>query len=676
MGKQRESDEGEREDEEVHGEGADLGPADEGVPEESDVVEVGGSGGMDELEDIDEVTPQERPPAPPPPALPERRDREPMPPERGRDGGRGDRPAQQDRGGRNDRGGGRDRGGRNERGGRDRGGRGGRGRDRDRGPDRGPERDRGADRGAERGPERERGSDRGPDRDRDRDRGPDRDRDRAAAPMHPSADRGDGPPHDPSHRDLSRAGRHEPLPDEIMPPDEDTAPKIAPPEEDDGPEWALLEEFSGEPAERSRRGERTRGEVDELGVGSGGIDALDSSRDGRRRGLEPGLSLRDLMPFLRPPKSVVVAGVSTGAGHSRVARALYDGLKSLDRNLTIRDLDLLDHLSQRFRPGYVRAVLDDIQRRPALFGVPFETQPPSSAELMPADFDEFLTTIFDEKLEQALLDRRPEWIVLSHWLPLRWLEAKAAAGATTLPKVAVVASDPDYHDWWFSPIVKAWLVSNSDFAQRLQAKGVEADAIQVVGVPVDPAFRSSSSRDGTTRELGLRRDLPTVLMRPGGVGVADRTIAVAKRLLEGAVPMNLLVVAGKNDRLREELEKLGPSSRSLLKAFGFVDRFHELMAVADVLITRATPQTTAEAAAAGVPLVLLRPTPGVEERVADRLVAEGAAVVVRDEASLENELLDLLRNRRRLRFMHERALELAQPDGGTAALDKLTKLIR
>ena len=142
---------------------------------------------------------------------------------------------------------------------------------------------------------------------------------------------------------------------------------------------------------------------------------------------------------------------------------------------------------------------------------------------MPADFDEFLKTLFDEKLEQALLDRRPEWLVLSHWLPLRWLEAKSAAGAT-LPKIAVVASDPDYHDWWFSPVVKAWLVSNADFAQRLVAKGVDAETIQVVGVPVDPGVPRAALAKRSTRELGLRRDLPTVLMRPGGIGAAERTV--------------------------------------------------------------------------------------------------------------------------------------------------------
>jgi processive 1,2-diacylglycerol beta-glucosyltransferase len=381
------------------------------------------------------------------------------------------------------------------------------------------------------------------------------------------------------------------------------------------------------------------------------------------------------MPFLRPPRNLVVAGVSTGSGHLRVARAVFDGLKALDRNMMPRDVDLLEHVAPAFRPAYVRSVLDDVQRRPGLFGIPFETQPPTSAELMPADFDEFLKSVFDEKLERALFDRRPEWLVLSHWLPFRWLEARAQAGSN-LPKIAAICPDPDYHEWWWSPVVKQWLVANREFAQRLIARGADAESVHVVGVPVGPQFRAPVAREAVARGLSLRKDLPTVLLRPGGVGPVERAVALVKKLLDLPIPMNLLVIAGKNERLREELETVGPSSRSYLKAFGFVDNIHEIMSVSDVLITRATPHTLAEATAAGLPLVLLRPTPGVEERAADGLVAEGAAVVARDEISLELELADLLRNRRRLRFMHERAVEIAQPDGSQNAIEKLTKLIR
>jgi processive 1,2-diacylglycerol beta-glucosyltransferase len=635
MGHEREKDESERDFEEVHGEGADLAPGGAERPEESDVVEVGGSGDFDEIGDIDEVV-RDEPDAPKPAEPADRR------------GGRQDRPQQQDPQ-KQDRG--RDQRGRNE-------ARGGRGHRRDR--------REGGDRDRFRR-----------DRDRDRDRGPDRGGPPPAPAQRPDTG-AENDPHREPFRDLRRAGRHEPLPDEILPPEETTPTGPAAEDEDEGREWALLEEFNGDGEPKGRRRERgdSRSEVEELGAGAG-IDVLEASREdrGRRRGLEPGLSLRDLMPFLRPPRHVIIAGVSTGAGHLRVARAVFEGLKVLDRNLTIRDVDLLEHVAPAFRPAYVRSVLEDIQRRPALFGAPFETQPPTSAEMMPADFDEFLRTVFDDKLDSALLDRRPEWLVLSHWLPLRWLEGRAAAGVT-LPKVAMLCADPDFHEWWFSPVVKAWLVSHADVAQRLIAKGVDAESVQVVGVPVNPAFRGGVSREAVAREMGLRRELPTILLRPGGIGPAERSLALTRKLLEGSTPMNLLVIAGKNDRLREELEKIAPSQRSVLKAFGFVENIHELMAVADVLVTRATPHTIAEANAAGLPLVLLRPAPGVEERVADRLLAEGAAVVARDETSLEVEISELLRNRRRLRFMHDRALELAQPDGAQAAIEKLTKLIR
>jgi processive 1,2-diacylglycerol beta-glucosyltransferase len=615
MPDERESDESERDFEEVHGEEGEFPRDDERRAEDSEVDEGGAQSGLEEIGEIDEVG-----------------------------GGEASTTADEprERGGRPDRQGqpGRSRGDRG-----DRGGRGPRGR-----------------------------GDRRRDRDQDRGRGP-------QGPQRPPAPAPEGARE--GARDLSRAGRHEPTADEILPPEEGAEPTPRPEDDDEGREWALLEEFEGNGGgeQRGRRRDRgnrqdPRSDVDELGAATG-IDVLEAPREdrGRRRGLEPGLSLRDLMPFLRPPRNLVVAGVSTGAGHLRVARVVFEGLKALDRNLTPRDVDLLEHVAPAFKPAYVRAVLEDIQRRPGLFGIPLETQPPSAAEMMPADFDEFLKSVFDEKLERALFDRRPEWLVLSHWLPFRWLEARAAADAP-IPRIAAICPDPDYHEWWYSPVVKAWLVSNAAFSERLVARGVDPESVQVVGVPVHPQFRAPVARDAVARGLSLKKDQPTVLLRPGGVGPAERSVALVKRLLELPLPMNLLVVAGKNDRLREELEKLGPSSRSVLRPFGFVDNIHELMAVSDVMVTRATPHTLAEAAAAGVPLVLLRPTPGVEERASDRLVAEGSAVVARDESALESELGDLLRNRRRLRFMHERAIELAQLDGRQNAIDRLTKLMR
>ncbi len=644
----------------------------------------------------------------------ERQDRGDRGPERGGDRPAGDRPqgdrGGNNRGGRNDRGdrvrqdrrGGRDErrdGGRERDGGRDReGGReGGREPNRDAAREPGRERDGGRDRDASRDRERDSGRERdgGRDRDRDRDRGgreggrderrdgrrdPDQDprRDVAAESRHDVSitDPGREGSQGDIFRDIKRAGRHEPTPDEILPPDEEAAPKPVE-AEDDGREWTLVEELENEDRTR-RRGRRDRGgrDVEELGASSSGIDALDSPREERRRrGLEPGVTLRDLIPFLRPPKQVVICGASTGSGHLRVAHAVTEGLKILDRNLTLREVDLLDHLAAPYRAPYVRSVLEDIQRRPALFGAPFETSPLTAAEMMPADFDDFLTALFAEKLQQSLLDRRPEWIVCSHWLPFRWLEQQNAAGVT-VPKIVAVASDPDYHDYWWSPLVKFWLVSNADFERRLVARGVPPENIQVVGVPVNQAFSLDLAREPIARELGLRKDVPTVMIRPGGIGQTDRIVALVRRLMASTFAMNVLVVAGKNDRLREELEQVPVDDKCLLKSFGFVDNIHELMTASDMLVTRATPHTVAEAIACGLPMLLIRPTPGVEERVADRLLAAGVAVAVRDEGGLESEILDMVRNRRRVRFMRDRALELDHPNATASTVEKIMRLVK
>ena len=499
-------------------------------------------------------------------------------------------------------------------------------------------------------------------------------------------------------RDLKRAGRHEPTPEELLPPDDDERHREGEGENSDR-EWHMVEEVDegrpntapnprererdrgrgrGRGRDRDRDRDRDRGsrDVEELGASTSGIDVLDLPRGGeRRRGIEPGVSLRDLMPFLRPPKHVVVLGASTGGGHTRVSHAVTESLRTLDRNMNLRELDLLDLLADEFRPAYVRAVLDDLARRPALFGVPFETSNPAESDLLPPDIDDFLRTAFAERLQQALLDRRPEWVVATHWLAFRWLEAADKDGVA-IPKVIAVVSDPEIHELWFSPVVKHWLVPSMDVERRLMARGIPREAIFVTGLPVNPAFSAPIHRDDVRRGLGLRRDLPTILVRPGGIGSVERITAVVTRLLATAAPMNLLIVAGKNDRLRESLEALTVPDSMMMKAFAFVDNIHELMAVSDLLVTRATPHTVAEAQASVLPMLLLRPAAGVEERLADRLLSTGVALIARDDATLEAELVDLLANRRRMKAMRERMMASERPDGTTDTVERLTRLIR
>jgi processive 1,2-diacylglycerol beta-glucosyltransferase len=94
----------------------------------------------------------------------------------------------------------------------------------------------------------------------------------------------------------------------------------------------------------------------------------------------------------------------------------------------------------------------------------------------------------------------------------------------------------------------------------------------------------------------------------------------------------IVVVCGKNAALEVAMRALQSSGHAEgasgpeLRVLGYTNAMHELMAAADLMVGKPGGLTTTEARAVGLPMVLLQPIPGQEERNADMLVSLGAAV--------------------------------------------------
>jgi len=432
-------------------------------------------------------------------------------------------------------------------------------------------------------------------------------------------------------------------------------------------------------ARRPRRGRRPRSgapsDVEELGA-STGIDTIELPAEGRRRrdGLEPGLTLKDLLPFLRPPKTVLVLGASTGAGHSRTASALVEAFKGVDRNLVVRHHDVLDLVGGDNDSAEVRRLLENLSRSESLFGAPFDTVEGGDDGAAEA-IDAVLPDMFAKKMNQMVVDKRPDHVVCTHWLPLRHMEKLKEEERFTASVTAAIP-DPDVCERWVSDLVSHYLVSEDGLKARLQSSGVDPSMITVTGTPVSPSFAEAVDRDAVARELGIRIGNPTVLLRPGGIGSTDRIVAVVSGILEAHSPTNVLVLAGKNDALREALEGLETEGGNVVKAFGFVQNIHELMGVSDLLISRASPHTMAEACAAGLPVLLVRPSPGIEERMADRLLRFGCAGKAYGERDLDFLVRELLKNRRYLKEMQDAAERRRRPDAAHLAVERISKSVK
>jgi processive 1,2-diacylglycerol beta-glucosyltransferase len=205
-------------------------------------------------------------------------------------------------------------------------------------------------------------------------------------------------------------------------------------------------------------------------------------------------------------------------------------------------------------------------------------------------------------------------------------------------------------------------VAAEETRARLLARQVPADQVVVTGIPIASKFSSKVDAAAVRRSLGLRDDLPVILVLGGGFGMGP-VAQILQELHRVATPLQIVVVCGRNAELRRELAV--QDRRHPTHVLGFVTNMHELMAVATLIVTKPGGLTSSEALAVGRPLFILNPIPGQEAANSDFLLEHGAAAKANQVADLPFRLEKLL-NSPKLAELTKAARGLGRPGAATA----------
>src|SRR5262249_56289378 len=101
-------------------------------------------------------------------------------------------------------------------------------------------------------------------------------------------------------------------------------------------------------------------------------------------------------------------------------------------------------------------------------------------------------------------------------------------------------------------------------------------------------------------------------------------------------------VTGRNEKLKDRLAALPCPDRHRAQVIGFTKEIDELMAAADLVVSKPGGLTTSETLARGAAMVIVNPIPGQESRNSDFLLENGAAIKVNNIATLSYKLTALL----------------------------------
>jgi len=226
--------------------------------------------------------------------------------------------------------------------------------------------------------------------------------------------------------------------------------------------------------------------------------------------------------------------------------------------------------------------------------------------------------------------------------------------------MTVITDLVDFHrGWTFSQA--DLVIAPTELARKVALRRrVPADRVKLLGLPVDLRFRppAPGEKHALRRRFGLDESRFTVLVMGGAAGVGHLTQHV-RALAWEPYQWQLVVVAGRNEKLRRRLEELRFATPTLI--LGFVDYMPELMRACDMVVTKAGPGAIAEALATGLPLIITGFLPGQETPNVDYVVDSGFGAYAPKDSDLLDEVRVLAEGGPTWREMSRKAQELAHP---------------
>ncbi len=373
---------------------------------------------------------------------------------------------------------------------------------------------------------------------------------------------------------------------------------------------------------------------------------------------------------------ILIVSASVGTGHLRAAEALEAAFRQTVPQALVRNVDAFALATSVFRRCYAQMYLDLIDRAPWFLAYVYGRMD----RPRPAGRDHWYhLRVALEKMSMRpflrLLQSEPWDLILNTF----FLPAEIIADLRRKGKVqalqAIVVTDFETHRNWVNHPCDHYFTATEEAALYLQCFGVPRSAATVTGIPVHPVFSVPKDRAACRALHGLVGDRPVVLLLTGGhgVGPVEETYTA---LLEVEVPLEVVVVTGHNAAARRQIEAIQVPARHRAKVLGYTDQMDELMAAADLVVTKPGGLTVAEALARGVGMVLVHPVPGQEERNSDFLLENGAAIKVNHIPTLPHKVAAVLADPRRLQQMRESARRLGRPRAAFDIVDECLTMIR
>jgi processive 1,2-diacylglycerol beta-glucosyltransferase len=367
----------------------------------------------------------------------------------------------------------------------------------------------------------------------------------------------------------------------------------------------------------------------------------------------------------RHPMNILFLTASTGGGHVSASQALMEHMESRIPGCRTRLVDALKYIGPAIDRLITGTYLQTIRRAPYIYGKLYDL---SEKDEVYSDLVKAFNRILAPRLSGIFQEERPDAVVCTHTMPLQMVSQLKRMGYLQIPVIGIV-TDYASHFFWKQEEADAFIVPHERIRSDMARMGIFKDRIYTYGIPVSGQFANSNGIN-ESKKYALLKERPVVLLMGGSLGLCSMKSVFAS-LLALDKEISIIAVTGHNKKLMAELERLLSRSAKPAAILGYTHNISDLMDKASVIITKPGGVTVSEALVKRLPIFIMDPIPGQEERNAEFLINAGAALSLPDDRSLPDFLTKALDDPFLLRRMSAAAAKLAMPD----ACEDITGLI-
>jgi processive 1,2-diacylglycerol beta-glucosyltransferase len=364
---------------------------------------------------------------------------------------------------------------------------------------------------------------------------------------------------------------------------------------------------------------------------------------------------------------VLIFYISDFGGHSKAAENIKEAFKYKSPHAKVLSINGFGHFYPRWEKIVDSIYTTVIKHVPRLWGGIYDRRKVVNC-LTPCR--ELVNRMTFGKVAHIIKEFKPTCFVATQAFPCGLVADFKKRFGLKIPLVAVV-TDYHPHRFWIHPFIDKYVVASYEAKEILMQEGVAEEKIKVLGIPISIKFLNAHSKEATSKDLGFRSDLDSVLIMGGGLGIGPIK-KIAQELDELDRDFQIIVVCGKNETLYNWFEKNKGDFRKPIFCFGYIDFVHKIMDFSDIIITKAGGITISEALAKSLAIIVINPIPGQEERNVDYLLRKQALIKADGASSIGETVKECLEDKKRIYSLKEKARENSFMDSSLRIVDLIS----